>query len=292
MVYTVPARCLRPRSALAYGGRVLVRPAAAVLGALALVLGGGLGPLAPAAAAPAAPPAAVRATGPVSSIVHDVGSTPYRIATVRLADGRTARLRWNPCQQITYRVNVAAVPAAGRNAALAQIRRAVRRLGAVTGLRLSYRGTTTAVPRKATVATQRSEILIAVTKASATDLGIGDGVIGFGGYRYWQWTTPMPSGRDVASAAIARGWVVLDVDALARMRQGFGPGMTAGNVIQHELAHVVGLGHVNDPRQLMADTLTRTSPDGYADGDRTGLGLVGRRAGCLTVPADLVTDLR
>lgn len=46
------------------------------------------------------------------------------------------------------------------------------------------------------------------------------------------------------------------------------------SVIQHELAHVVGLGHIDDASQLMADTTSDDVTD-FAAGDLTGLARLG-----------------
>ena len=48
-------------------------------------------------------------------------------------------------------------------------------------------------------------------------------------------------------------------------------------VIEHELGHLVGLDHVNDPTQLMNPS-TDGSVTTYADGDLTGLNHLGRGA--------------
>ncbi|WP_157356979.1 matrixin family metalloprotease [Arthrobacter sp. U41] len=45
-------------------------------------------------------------------------------------------------------------------------------------------------------------------------------------------------------------------------------------VIMHELGHVVGLAHVDDPKQLM--NADNTGSIEFADGDRAGLALLGR----------------
>lgn len=216
----------------------------------------------------------------------------YATSTVRLSDGRRVVLRWNPCQVITYRINVSAVPSRQRAAMITQIRAAVTRLSAASGLTYAYEGTTTAVPRTSSITRQSAELIIAVTTRSATDFAIGNGVLGYGGYRYWQWTTTTSTGRKIGGAAIARAWVVLDAPGLLATRAGFGKGATQGNVILHELAHTVGLDHVKDRRQLLYPTLTSSAPNGYADGDKAGLKVVGRRAGCQAVPSSVIRDLR
>ncbi len=263
-----------------------LRQVGALAGSVTLLLGG--------AFAQPASAESVASTSVVSRPAPDyasISSASYSLATSRLPDGRTVVLRWNPCQVITFRLNVAALPATRRSAVAAEIRTAVTRLGSATGVRYSYRGTTTTVPRTSNVTRQGSELIVAVTTPSATDFGIGNGVLGYGGYRYWQWTTTAANGRRTSDAAIARGWVVLDSAGLMRLTPGFGAGNTRGNVVLHELAHVAGLNHISDTRQLLHPTLSASSPNGYAPGDRTGLRKVGRPAGCISVPSNVVADL-
>ena len=70
--------------------------------------------------------------------------------------------------------------------------------------------------------------------------------------------------------------VALDRDAFAAMADRPGPDLR-GAVIEHELGHVLGLGHVDDPDELMyAETTNRTT---LGAGDRAGLGLVGGSCG-------------
>jgi hypothetical protein len=63
--------------------------------------------------------------------------------------------------------------------------------------------------------------------------------------RSWQGSSAAPGGRD-----IVRG------------------------IIQHELAHLVGLDHVNDPEQLMF-AQTQPGVTDFAAGDLTGLSVLG-----------------
>lgn len=63
-------------------------------------------------------------------------------------------------------------------------------------------------------------------------------------------------------------------------------GVTWGRVMLHELAHMMGLGHVRDPGELMypelADHMVR--PAGYAAGDAIGLRHLGAAGGCAVTP--------
>jgi hypothetical protein len=67
------------------------------------------------------------------------------------------------------------------------------------------------------------------------------------------------------------------------LANGFAPGKTWGKVVLHELGHVLGLGHVDDPGQVMHDSLV-SSPALWGAGDLAGLRELGRPAGCLDPP--------
>lgn len=227
--------------------------------------------------------------GVLGQVTGRPAAAAYSLADTEVADGRTVTLRWNPCQIISYRINVAALPRAQRQEVAAEIRSAVARLSAATGVVYGYRGLTDVVPRSTSIEDQPAELVIAVTTDEQTDF-LEPGMLGYGGYRFWEWSTVTP-GSTVASAAIARGWVVVDAAGLADLRPGFGAGMSRGNVFLHELAHTVGLQHVDDGSELLNPTLLRSSPDGFSAGDLAGLARVGRTGGCIAVPSGVVADL-
>ena len=80
---------------------------------------------------------------------------------------------------------------------------------------------------------------------------------------------------DQGSAVFVTGTIQLNAEALTRaLAHPDGPAQVGG-VIQHELGHVLGLGHVQDPTQLMYEhgqNEVRT----FAAGDRTGLAKLGQ----------------
>ena len=67
---------------------------------------------------------------------------------------------------------------------------------------------------------------------------------------------------------LASGTVALDAAGLGADV----PAATAA-VLDHELAHVMGLGHVGDPTELMA--ATNTGQTGFGPGDLEGLARLG-----------------
>lgn len=73
------------------------------------------------------------------------------------------------------------------------------------------------------------------------------------------------------AVGVAHVWTIDDaivaaavaVAVNAPLEAGFGPGITEGNVLLHELAHAVGVGHVDDPTSILAPVVSEDHPDGY-----------------------------
>lgn len=83
--------------------------------------------------------------------------------------------------------------------------------------------------------------------------------------------------------AFVTGQVVLNARR-TDLRPGFGDRSDAwGATLLHELAHVLGLAHVDDRAQLMAAAPGR-GPVTLGAGDRAGLARIGRDAGCVDAP--------
>ena len=242
-----------------------------------------------AALVPLATAAVATAVAPQSATA---ATATYRVSTGTLSNGSSRVQRWNPCQtRITYKVNVAAVPAGSRTAVLNETRAAVAKLATATRMTFSYKGTTTEVPRKGTAKSQTAEVVIAWTSPSRTDYPLTGSTVGYGGFS-WAWASRTVSGKTTYSYAVQRGFVVLDTpQAMKQLSAGFGTGARRGNLLMHELGHAVGLQHVSDPKQLMYPTLMRTTPNGYAAGDRTGLSRLGRNSGCLSTTGLRYGDL-
>ena len=185
-----------------------------------------------------------------------------------------------PIPAHTYKVNLAAVPNATRTTVLAETQAAVRVLATKTGISFTYRGATSEVTRVGSFATQSADIIIAFTTPLKTNYLYGAADARGGNAASMRGTT---SGTTVTyTAAIVKGFVVVDTARLLRAyKAGFGTGVRRGNLIMHELGHVVGLNHVSNVRLLMNPLLSTYSPNGYAVGDAAGLSMVGSRAGCI-----------
>lgn len=88
----------------------------------------------------------------------------------------------------------------------------------------------------------------------------------------------LPGAADVDPEKVfVTGSVTLDAADLTRMTEGQDGRARARAVIQHEIAHLVGLGHVDDDAQLMFPTIN-SNITGFNDGDLEGLASLGQGA--------------
>lgn len=184
-------------------------------------------------------------------------------------------VRHDPCTVIRYKVRVGSGPAD----AVELAHEAIARVSDATGLTFSYEGLTDEVPQKrsGTVSTVDSPLVIAWANPDETDLFADVGgdasaeAVGVGG--------PIVVRGGDGSEWYVGGFVVVrtDVPTVA----GFGPGTSQGNVLLHELGHVVGLAHVDDPNELMSPWTTESTLAGYGPGDLYGLWRLGASQGCL-----------
>ena len=190
-------------------------------------------------------------------------------------DGSPAR--FNPCTPIHYVMNVAEGPAG----AAGLVAGAFARLSAATGMTFVSDGITDEVPTSNRQPTQArygpgwAPILVAWARPSETDLLPGGNTIGEGGS--W-WVMPGTTKTFVTGA------VVIDPNNTAGLLASFGAGSSLGELLLHELGHVIGLGHTADPTQIMFATLLPIGNAGYGAGDLTGLRILGRASGCLPEP--------
>lgn len=168
---------------------------------------------------------------------------------------------WDPCQPIRYRVNPANQPDGGADL----IARAVERVSAATGLAFEDEGATEERPFKSQfvpLGTDRPVIIgwgspVEFPELAGDIAGIGGGAAeeGILGRRYY-----------------VTGAVALDTDVFTALEIARRP-QTMEAIVVHEIAHVVGLDHVNEPTELMA--ATNNGQIDFGPGDREGLARVG-----------------
>ncbi len=147
------------------------------------------------------------------------------------------------------------------NAAIAQVEQA-------TGLDMVYVGPTSdgldfAPPAGA-------DAVIGFSDQTATP-NMAGGVIGIGGGNY-----------NPGTGRVTSGFALADVDGIVspeKLRATF----------MHEIAHMVGLDHVDDPAQLMYRLATPNST--YGGGDLRGLWFVGAAQGCAAADQFRASDL-
>ena len=189
-----------------------------------------------------------------------------------------APVRWNPCATITYAVNAAGATSPVR----ADLKEALRRVTRATGIEFRSVGTTTETFIRAY---QRMRYKGVIREAELILIWVDhDGYVAI----LRRLHDPRPSiafaktmaGLTAHQDQYFGGIVVMDADATAT--RGFGYRYAHGSVLLHELGHIMGLGHVKDPMQLMYSGRQPTfSVRTYGPGDLEGLRRLGMDAGCL-----------
>jgi hypothetical protein len=221
-------------------------------------------------------------------VVAAVGSSSFIVVVFRTSGGDPADyrfiargangepVRWNPCGPIRYVVNDAEAPAGS----IGTVHEAVARVSAATGIEFLASGVTDDVPMRgrdpiefAGARARWAPVLIAWVDPDETDIEFESGddtAVAV--------AAPFaPPGEDV----FVTGLIAVNTEV------GAGPGFAtpnaAGPTLLHELGHLVGLGHVRAPGEIM-----QSSGGGMTDfglGDLEGLRRLGREAGCLQTPS-------
>ena len=174
---------------------------------------------------------------------------------------------YSPCRPIHYVVRPDGAPARGE----ALIAEAIASGSAATGLQFVDDGVTQEAPSTDREAYQPelygrrwAPVLITWSTAAESPELAGD-VAGVAG---------SASVTRAAHSVYVTGSVTLDSEDIGGLAAAPGTRPTAVGIVMHELGHLVGLDHVDDPTQLMFPS-TELAVTDFAAGDRAGLAALG-----------------
>ena len=184
------------------------------------------------------------------------------------------RVRWDSCQKIRWTF----YPKNAPNQGLRQVRAGVQRIHLATGLDFAYVGKTRQKPNPYGDGVDDADVIIGWRPATDfAPFAKNPGTVGLGGNMYYSGFRE-PDGTEVNKAV--QGGVVLNASKRSGLGNGFGRGATWGEVIIHELGHVMGLSHPAADSQIMYHSVIRRNAD-WGAGDLAGLRALGDTRGCL-----------
>ncbi|MFE4230562.1 matrixin family metalloprotease [Arthrobacter sp. NPDC056886] len=195
----------------------------------------------------------------------ETASTSYKFLATN-DDGTP--VGYSPCRPLHYVINAALAPQGAERL----VEDSIRTISEATGIRFINDGSTSEAPSPTRAPYQKNlygdrwaPLLIAWTTPEQAPQLKGP-VIGTGGSTHFSFGDGPKS--------FVTGSLELDAPQIAEDLDRSEGAAYATAVILHELGHVMGLEHVDDPAQLMYPEIG--APDGLADGDLNGLYQLGR----------------
>ena len=216
--------------------------------------------------------------------LHAVAGTSQQPWSAEFVDDSGLPARWDPCVPIRYVVDYTGAPPGAQS----DVQQAISRLAQATGMTFVADGLSAERPMRGRSAYQPgvygkswAPLLIAWSSPAGTDL-LDDP-------KAEAVTVPIavPSLAGTGGGSIVSAEVVLNTDR--QLAVGFGPGPSEGEVLMHELGHVVGLGHVASSNEAMFPSVRGVAA--YGPGDLAGFAAVGLPAGCHAAPAAHALDV-
>jgi hypothetical protein len=206
-----------------------------------------------------------------------VSTDSTRFSFIALQSDKGSPVAYDPCRPIHYVTNGRTMPPNGDK----MVTDAIAAISVATGLVFINDGVTDEEPVENRESFQRSRygdrwapVLIAWTDPSQFP-GLNKRVIGRGGSMYLDTHDSAPF--DPRTKVYITGTLTLDGPAFAKQRPA--GDVTAEDlgraVVLHELGHLVGLGHVEDPTQVMYPSASYKVTS-LAPGDLNGLAKLGR----------------
>ena len=181
------------------------------------------------------------------------------------------RARWDSCRAVRWKFNDSRAPRRG----LDQVKEAVRRVHAATGIEFDYRGKTERKANPYGDHVAGAAVVIGWRSARAFRKHIDNPqVVGLAGQRF------VTGYRDADGPVYKTVQAGIILNASRDLERGFGTGTTWGEVVVHELGHVMGLGHAASDKQVMYFSTTGYNAD-LGAGDLAGLRQLGDTRGCL-----------
>ena len=187
------------------------------------------------------------------------------IDRVRQPDGSTVPVSWSPCRPVQVVLNPEGAP----EGFVDTLTEALAELSALTGLVLTLEGATDEPPgidRLPYQPERYGERWAPVLVAFASEKEVPDLAGKVAGV-----ASSVPIGRGARSAPVYMTGSV-HIDVTTKSRGWLTPPAVYREVLLHELAHLLGLDHVEDPTQLMNPELSQSS---FQAGDRAGLAQLG-----------------